>query len=94
MPNFATILTGVSVNLKTAPTGSTAIFDLNENGTSVLSTKISIDVGETTSETATTPPVISDSSIAANSIMTVDIDQTGSAVAGVAPKMWIYYTKA
>lgn len=94
MPNFATTLTGVSVNVKTAPTGSVATFDLNENGTSVLSTKITIDAGETTSETAATPPVISDSSIAANAIMTVDIDGVGSTVAGVAPKLWIYYTRA
>ena len=94
MPNFATTITGVSVNLKTAPTGSVATFDINEGGTSILSTKITIDAGETTSETAATPPVISDSSIAANAIMTVDIDGVGSTVAGVAPKLWIYYTKA
>lgn len=94
MPNFATTLVGVSVNVKTAPTGSTAVFDLKENGTTVLSTQISIDAGETTSETAATPPVISDSSLAANAIMTVDIDQVGSTVAGVAPKIWIYYKRA
>ena len=94
MPNFATVLTHVSVNLKTAPTGSTAIFDLNEGGVSVLSTKISIDATETNSETAATPPVISDSAIAANAIMTLDIDQKGSTIAGVAPKMWLYFTRA
>ena len=94
MPNFATTITGVSVNVKTAPTGSIATFDLNEAGVSVLSTKITIDAGETTSVTAATPPVISDSAIAANAIMTVDIDGVGSTVAGVAPKLWIYYTIA
>lgn len=94
MPNYATLLLGVSVNVKTAPTGTTAIFDLNEAGTTVLSTKISIDISETNSETAATPPVISDSAIAANAIMTMDIDQVGSTVAGVAPKCWIYFIKA
>jgi len=94
MPNFATTLTGVSVNVKTAPTGSVATFDLNEGGTSVLSTKITIDAGEKTSETATTPPVISDSAIAANAIMTIDIDGIGSTVAGAGGKAWIYYTRA
>lgn len=93
MPNFATTLTGVSVNVKTAPLGSVATFDLNEGGTSVLSTKITIDAGETTSETAATPPVISDSSIAANAIMTVDIDGVGSTYAGNGGKIWIYYTR-
>ena len=92
MPNFATTLTDVSVNVKTAPTGSVATFDLNEAGTSVLSTKITIDAGEKTSVTASTPPVISESSIQANAIMTVDIDGVGSTVSGVAPKLWIYYT--
>jgi len=94
MPNFATVLTHVSVNLKTAPTGSTAIFDINEGGVSVLSTKISIDATETNSETAATPPVISDSAIAANAIITLDVDQKGSTIAGVAPKMWLYFTRA
>ena len=94
MPNFATTLTGVSVNLKTAPTGSVATFDLNEAGVSLLSTKITIDAGEKTSVTAAIPPVISDSAIAANAIITVDIDGVGSTIAGVAPKLWIYYTRA
>jgi hypothetical protein len=94
MPNFATTLTGVSVNVKTAPTGSVATFDLNEAGVSVLSTKITIDAGETTSVTAAIPPVISDSAIAANAIITIDIDGVGSTIAGVAPKLWIYYTRA
>ena len=94
MPNFATTLTGVSVNVKTAPTGSVATFDFNEGGTSVLSTKVTIDAGETTSETAATPPVISDGAIAANAIITVDIDGVGSTVAGAGGKAWIYYTRA
>lgn len=94
MPNYATNLTGVSVNVKTAPTGSTLIFDLNEGGTSVLSTKVSIDIGEVNSETAATPAVISDSVIAANAIMTIDIDQVGSTIAGVGGKFRIYYKKA
>jgi hypothetical protein len=93
MPNFATTLTDVSVNVVTAPTGSTAIFDINEAGVSVLSTKISIDAGEKTSEDAATPPVISDSSIAANAIMTVDIDQVGSTITGAGGKVWIYFTR-
>ncbi len=93
MPNFATTLTGVSVNVVTAPTGSTAIFDINEGGVSVLSTLITIDATETNSETAATPPVISDSSIAANAIITVDIDQVGSTITGAGGKVWIYFTR-
>ena len=94
MPNFATTLTGVSVNVKTAPTGTAATFDLNEGGTSVLSTKITIDATETTSETALVQPVISDSAIAANAIMTLDIDAIGTTIAGAGGKAWIYYKRA
>ena len=93
MPNFATTLTGVSVNVVTAPTGSVATFDINEAGVSVLSTAITIDAGEFTSETAATPPVISDSSIAANAIMTLDIDGVGSTITGAGGKVWIYFTR-
>jgi len=94
MPNYATTITEVSASVVTAPTGSTAIFDINEAGVSILSTKISIDVSEKTSTTAATPPVISDSAIAANAVMTVDIDQIGSTIAGAGAKIIIYYQRA
>ena len=93
MPDFATTLSAVSVNVVTAPTGSIATFDINEGGVSILSTKITIDAGEFTSETAATPPVISDSSIAANAIITVDIDGVGSTITGAGGKVWIYFTR-
>ena len=94
MPNFATTLTGVSVNVVTAPTGSALTFDLNEGGVSVLSTLITIDATEFTSETAAVPPVISDSAIAANAILSVDIDSVGSTIAGAGGKIWLYLNKA
>ena len=94
MPNYATTLLEVSIGVTTAPTGSTAIFDLTEAGTTVLSTLISIDAGEKTSEDAATPPVISDSSLAANALMSVNIDQIGSSVAGAGAKLYVKYKRA
>lgn len=94
MPNYATILLEVSIGVTTAPTGSTAIFDLEEAGTTVLSTLITIDAGEKTSEDAATPPVISDSNLAANALMSVDIDQIGSSVAGAGAKLYLKYRRA
>ena len=79
---YAFTLTGVRASVITAPTGATVTVDINENGTSVLSTKLSIDASEKTSETAATAAVISDSSIANDSEITIDIDQVGSTVAG------------
>jgi len=79
---YAFTLTGVRASVNLAPTGSAIIVDINENGTSVLSTKLSIDANEKTSLTAASPAVISDSSIANDAEITIDIDQIGSAIAG------------
>jgi hypothetical protein len=54
------------------------IVDINEAGTSVLSTKLSIDASEKTSTTAATAAVISDSALADDAEITIDIDQVGS----------------
>ena len=78
----ACTITDVRLSCTTAPTGSTAIADINEGGVSILSTKLSIDATELTSTTAATAAVISDSTIADHAAMTVDIDQIGSTVAG------------
>ena len=76
---FAMVLTGVRASLTTAqPSGSIFTVDINEGGTSILSTKLTIDNTETTSTTATTPAVISDSSLANDAEITVDIDQVGA----------------
>ena len=42
----------IRANVNTAPVGSTVIVDVNQNGTSILSNKISIDASEKTSSTA------------------------------------------
>jgi hypothetical protein len=91
---YAMTLTGVRATVNTAPTGSTIIVDINEGGTSVLSTKLSIDASEKTSTTAATAAVISDSALADDAEITVDIDQIGSTVAGAGLKVWLIGTRA
>jgi hypothetical protein len=86
---FAMTLTAVRANVKTAPTGSVLTVDINEGGSSILSTKLTIDAGETTSTTAATPAVISDTSLADDAQITIDIDAVGSAVAGAGLKVWL-----
>jgi hypothetical protein len=79
---YAFTLTGVRASLKTAQSaGSVFTVDINEAGTSILSTKLTIDNGEKTSTTAATPAVISDTSIADDAEITIDIDQVGTALA-------------
>jgi len=90
---FAMTLTEVRANVNTAPAGSTIIVDINESGTTVLSTKITIDASEKTSETAANAPVISDSSLADDAEITIDIDQVGSSTAGKGLKVWLIGTR-
>ena len=80
-------LTSISANVNTAPTGSTISIQVQEDGSDILSTPITIDVSETTSESAATPPVISDSTLAANSIISIDLDIIGSSTAGTGLKI-------
>lgn len=72
------VMAGVSVQ-QTA--GSILTFDINEAGSSILSTKLTIDNSESTSGTAATPAVISDTSLAQFAAITFDIDQVGTPLA-------------
>jgi hypothetical protein len=79
---YAMTVTAVRASLTTAQTSGTIFtVDINESGTSILSTKLTIDNTEKTSTTAATPPVISDSSLADDAEITVDIDQIGDGTA-------------
>jgi hypothetical protein len=81
MPRAVT-LTAVRASLTTAQaSGSIFTVDINESGTSILSTKLTIDNTEKTSTTAATPPVISDANLADDAEMTIDIDQIGDGTA-------------
>ena len=84
---YAMTLTGVRASVTTAPTDATIIVDINEGGVSILSTLLTIDATEKTSTTAAVPVVISDSSIADDAEITIDIDQVGSTIAGTGLKV-------
>lgn len=85
---FAMTLTEVRASLTTAGTTSAVpTFDINESGTTILSTKITIDLTEKTSETAATAPVISDSSLADDAEITIDIDQVDTGGTAAGPKI-------
>lgn len=61
--------------------GSILTVDINEGGVSILSTKLTIDNTEKTSTTAATAAVISDSALADDAEITIDIDQVGDGTA-------------
>jgi len=90
---YAMTLTSVRASVTTAPTGSTLTVDINDGGTTILSTKLTIDVSEKTSTTAATPAVISDTALASDAEITIDIDSVGSTVAGAGLKVTLIGTR-
>lgn len=86
---FAMELTNIKASVTTAPTGSNLIVDVNQDGSTLLSTKLSIDSSENTSVTAATPVVIGDSSLGYDSEITIDIDQVGSTIPGTGLKVYL-----
>lgn len=91
---FAATLLSVRASVNTAPTGSTLIVDINEAGSSVLGTKLSIDASETTSTTAASAATITDSALADDAEISIDIDQIGSSVAGAGLKVSLFVRRS
>jgi len=86
---YAFTISGVRASLTTAATGAIFVVDINQNGVSILSTKLTIDISETTSQTAATPPVILTTALTDDSIITFDIDTIGSTNSGQGLKVTI-----
>lgn len=79
---YAFTLSAVRASLTTAQaSGSILTVDINEAGSSILSTKLTIDNTEKTSTTAATAAVISDTALADDVEITIDIDQVGDGTA-------------
>lgn len=79
---YAFTVTAVRASLSTAQaSGSIFTVDVNEAGTSILSTKLTIDNTEKTSTTAATAAVVSDAALADDAEITVDVDQIGDGTA-------------
>jgi hypothetical protein len=64
----------VGATVDTAGVTNLTTIDINNNGTTILSTKITIDTGEKTSRTAATPSVISSPNFKLGDIITFDVD--------------------
>ena len=78
----AMTLVAVRASLTTAQaSGSIFTVDINEGGASILGTKLTLDNTEKTSTTAAAPAVISDTALADDAEMTIDIDQVGDGTA-------------
>lgn len=80
---YAFTLTAVAASLTTVSSSGTPTVDINEAGSTILSTKLTIDASEKTSATAAAAAVISDANLAADAEITIDIDVAGTGAAGL-----------
>lgn len=90
---YAMTVTAVRASLSVAQTtGSLITVDINEGGTTILSTKLTFDNNEKTTTTAATPAVVSDTSLADDAEISVDIDQVGASTIATGLKVTIIGT--
>jgi hypothetical protein len=76
-------LTSVRASLLQASDSGSVTIDVRKNGTTIFSTKITIDVNETTSTTAAVPAVLSTTTVVDDDLFQVDIDGAGANAKGL-----------
>ena len=90
---YAFTLTDVRATVSTAPVGSTIIVDVKKGGSTIFSTKVSIDANAESSFEATTPRVFaaaaSEVSFNEDEEVTIFLDQVGSSTAGKGLKVML-----
>ena len=83
MPFAMTLDALPRASLTTASSSGVVQVDINEAGTTIFSTELTVDANETSSETAATPAALSDTSLADNAVITIDIVAAGTNAAGL-----------
>ncbi len=83
-------LVAVKGSLTTSGTGSGNLtIDINEGLVSILSTKLTFDAAEESTESAATPAVISDASLGDNAEIEIDVDAVFGTYAGAGLKIYL-----
>ena len=91
----AMTLTAIRASVTTAPVGSNIIVDVKEGGVSVMTTNlVNIDNGDKTSVGSATTANITDTNLADDAEITIEITQVGSTTAGAGLKLNLIGTKA
>lgn len=85
---YAFTITSIRGSVNTVSSSGLPTVDIKESGTTIFSTKLTIDASELTSVTAAAPAVISDTAIADDAEITFDINTAGTGAKGL--KVWIY----
>ena len=74
----------VRASLTTTSSSGTPTIDISEDGTSIMTTtKITIDPGDLLSLDSATQPVLTDSVLADEAKITIDVDVTGTGATGL-----------
>jgi hypothetical protein len=82
LPDTGGTIVGVNVTVSVAPTGATAIFDVNVNGTTIYTTqanRATIAISGTESTEAAAPEA---AGVVNGDLISLDTDQIGSSTAG------------
>ena len=87
---YAFTVTNVIISATVAGTGGSLVtVDVHDDGTTILSTKVTLDAGEKTSATASTQPVVSSGAIGANSLIEIFVDGVDSNNLCAGLKVWL-----
>lgn len=80
---FALTVTKVKATLFVVSSSGTPTFDINEGGTTIMSTnKLTVDASEKTSDTAATAAGVTDANLANDAEITIDCDVAGTGAQG------------
>ena len=85
---FSGRLTSVTAGVDAAPTGASILADINKNGTSIMSTRVTIAATEDVSSEG----VFSSHTLVVGDKITIDLDQIGSTYGGAGLTVWLTYT--
>jgi hypothetical protein len=93
---FAFTVTDLKASLHTASSSGAPTFDVNKNGTTIISTKLTVDATEKTSATAAAAYAFSataaDRAFAADDEVSIDVDVAGAAGTKGAV-VYVYYQR-
>ncbi len=81
---------GVVAAVGTAPTGASILIDVNKNGTTVFTTQANRPAIAAAATKVASPAVPDVTVLAAGDLLSVDIDQVGSSVAGADLSVIVY----
>lgn len=81
-PYAMTLVDVPYLDFDVGPTGTAATIDINVDDSTILSTKLTVDAGETSSSSAATAAVYSTTAIAARAKITIDVDSIGTGASG------------